>query len=300
VCSGGGGLSPEDRAELLAVLARDPEQAVAERAAGALLSQPLEAFLAAASRPDAARQLFEYCAKELAGKPGVADALAKNSDCPAEILARVAKHLSTSAVQTLLEDLQRLASAPALVVALADSPSVTPEQRDALKELLKEEIDPAALAEAVAAAEPDQHKRDTLLQRLAKMRVVERVKLALTGNREERMILIRDPNKMVQRAVLQSPRLTDQEVEGFASMPSLTDEILRLIAANRRLIKNYVVAKNLINNPKTPLDVSLHLLPRLNAQDLKFLALNKNVPETLKTTAFKLQKQRAEVRKAYE
>ncbi len=300
MCSGGGGLGPEDRAELLAVLARDPEQAVAERAAGALLSQPLEAFVAAASRPDAARQLLEYCAAELAAKPGVADALAKNSDCPVEILARVARHFSTVTVATLLEDLQRLASAPALVAALADSPSLTQEQRDSVKELLKEEIDPADLAEAVAAAEPDQRKRETLLQRLAKMRVVDRVKTALTGNREERMALIRDPNKMVQRAVLQSARLTDQEVEGFASMASLTDEILRLIGANRRLIKNYIVAKNLINNPKTPLDVSLHLLPRLNAQDLKFLAMNKNIPETLKATAMKLQRQRTQPKKTLE
>jgi hypothetical protein len=92
----------------------------------------------------------------------------------------------------------------------------------------------------------------------------------------------------VQRAVLQSPRLTEQEVESFAAMSSLTDEILRLIAGNRVFRKNYTVVRNLMNNSKTPLDVTLHMLPTLNAVDLKKLSNNKNVPETLRTTATKL------------
>ena len=80
-------------------------------------------------------------------------------------------------------------------------------------------------------------------------------------------------------------------------MSSLTDEILRLIANNRNFRKNYVVVRNLLNNSKTPLDVSLHMLPMLNAMDLKKLTTNKNVPETLCTTALKLQKQRQEFKK---
>jgi hypothetical protein len=158
-------------------------------------------------------------------------------------------------------------------------------------------LDEAALAEAAAAAEPDLARRQTLLQRLAKMTVAQRVQFAIKGGSEARRTLIRDSNKVVQRAVLQSPRLTDQEVEAFASMSSLTDEILRLIAGNRNFRKNYTVVRNLINNPKTPLDVSLHMLPMLNAVDLKRLTTNKNVPETLRTTALKLQKTRQDLKK---
>jgi hypothetical protein len=97
--------------------------------------------------------------------------------------------------------------------------------------------------------------------------------------------------------VLQSPRLTDQEVEAFASMTSLTDEILRLIATNRNFRKNYTVVRNLMNNPKTPLDVSLRMLPMLNALDLKKLTMNKNIPETLRSTSLKLQRTRTELQK---
>ena len=95
---------------------------------------------------------------------------------------------------------------------------------------------------------------------------------------------------------MQSPRLTDQEVEAFASMTNLTDEILRLIGKNRNFRKNYNVVRNLLNNGKTPLDVSLGLLPMINPPDLKKLSMNKNIPETLRSAAAKLIRQRNETK----
>ena len=289
-------LDPEERVELLAVLAADADELIAERAAGALLSQPESAFPAALARTDAAPQLFEFCAKYLIDRPGMAGALANNPNCPPELLAATVPHMTTAVLQGLMADLDRLSSTPALAAALATSPFLTAEQRLQLQELLEEESDPAALEEAVAAAEPDLVKRQSLLQRLAHMRVPERVQLALKGNREERMTLIRDPCKVVQRAVLQSPRITDREVEAFAAMANLNDEVLRLIAMSRKFMKNYTVLRNLMNNPKSPLDITLHLLPSLNEHDLKLLTTNKNIPETLRTSANRLQFQRKKVR----
>ncbi len=289
-------LDPEERIELLAVLAADADELIAERAAGALLSQPESAFPAALARTDAAPQLFEFCAKYLIDRPGIAGALANNPNCPQELLAATVPHMTTAVLQGLMADLDRLSSTPALAAALATSPFLVAEQRLQLQELLQEESDPAALEEAVAAAEPDVVKRQSLLQRLAHMRVPERVQLALKGNREERMTLIRDPCKVVQRAVLQSPRITDREVEAFAAMANLNDEVLRLIAMSRKFMKNYTVMRNLMNNPKSPLDITLHLLPSLNEHDLKLLTTNKNIPETLRTSANRLQFQRKKVR----
>jgi len=148
------------------------------------------------------------------------------------------------------------------------------------------------LEDAAKEAEPDPVKRETLLKQVAHMNVVQRLTLALKGNREARMILIKDPNKLVQRCVLQSPRLTDMEVEAFAKMTNLSDEVFRVISLTRKFIKSYVIMKNLVNNPKTPLDISLHLIPRLNANDLKLLTTNKNIPDTLRSVAVKMQRQR--------
>jgi len=299
VCTGGAHLTPADRAELLAVLAHDADEMVASRAQDAILSQPVESFVEALKREQALPALFAYAARNLADKPGVCDAMVQNKNCPAEQLVPLVRHLSTLGIQALMEELDRISESPALAVALEHSSSVTVEQKSQLHELHGPEnlIDEAALAEAAAAAESDLARRQTLIQRLAKMTVAQRVQFAMKGGSEARRTLIRDNNKVVQRAVLQSPRLTDQEVEAFAAMSSLTDEILRLIAGNRNFRKNYTVVRNLINNPKAPLDVTMHMLPMLNGVDLKRLTTNKNIPETLRTTAFKLQRTRAELKK---
>jgi hypothetical protein len=297
VCSGGAHLSAADRAEVLAVLAHDTDEMVAARAQETILSIPPEAFVEALKRPEAVPALFTHAAKNLADKPGIGEALVQNKNCPASLLVPVVQHLSALGIQALLEDLGRVSDSLALATALEHSSSVTADQKNLLHELHGNTIDEVALAEAAAEAEPDVQRRQTLLQQIAKMTVSQRVQFAVKGGSEARRTLIRDTNKVVQRAVLQSPRLTDQEVEAFAGMPNLTDEILRLIAGNRVFRKNYTVVRNLINNPKLPLDVSLHLLPMINPVDLKKLTMNKNVPETLRTTAVKLQKQRAEFKK---
>ena len=297
VCTGGAHLSPADRSEILTVLAHDPDEMVSNRAQEALLSQPMESFLEAVKRPAAVPALFSYVGRNMADKPGICDAMVQNKNCGAEYLVPVARHLSAIGIQALMDELDRISESPALAAALEHTNALTADQKNQLHELLGSAIDEAALAEAAAEAEPDIAKRQTLLQRLAKMSVAQRVQFAIKGGYEARRTLIKDSNKVVQRAVMQSPRLTDKEVEAFAAMSSLTDEILRLIAGNRSFRKNYVVVRNLLNNPKTPLDVSLHMLPLVNAMDLKKLTTNKNIPETLRSTALKLQRQRQEFKK---
>ncbi len=299
ICAGAHSLPSGDQIELLTILSADSDVTIRDRAARALQTQPLAKVLAALTRADAAPEMFAYCAAEFPRRPGVADALAKNPACPIEVLRPVVRYLSVSAVQELFEDLDRLSTSPPLVTALIESSVVTLEQRTQLLDLQREE--PAGLEAFVEAAEeiePDRAKRETLLQKLSHLTVVERVQLAIKGTREARVLLIRDPCKVVQRAVLQSAQLTDREVENFAGMTSLSDETLRLIASNRKFRKNYTVKRSLINNPKTPLEVSLHLLPTITPQDLKLLTTNKNVPETLRTAAGRLQHQRTSTRES--
>jgi hypothetical protein len=282
--------------ELLAVLAKDSDDRVSERAQSTLLTQPLDAVVAAAGKAGADKRVFEYVADEMGEKPGIADALAANAACPTACVTRVARHLTPAGIQSLLDNLERLTSDTDLVDALKQLQSCTPEQRDLIEDLHGGEMAPKDIEEAASApaAEPaEKEKRLTLLQRLAKMNVVQRIQLAVKGGREERSLLIRDSNKVVQRGVLQSPRLTDTEVEAFAAMANLTGEVLRQISMSRPFMKNYVVAKNLVRNPKTPLDVSLHLLPRMTATDLKLLTTNKNIPDTLRSAAVKLNRQRS-------
>jgi len=131
----------------------------------------------------------------------------------------------------------------------------------------------------------DEDDEKSAMQRLAEMNVPQKMARATKGTREERAILIRDPNKLIAVAVLSSPKLTDSEVESIAKMSSVSDEILRIISHNRNWMKSYVVVSALARNPKTPLAVSMNLLSRLSEKDLRTLSTNRNVPDVLRTTA---------------
>jgi hypothetical protein len=140
-------------------------------------------------------------------------------------------------------------------------------------------------AEGETGDEPDDER--SALERIASMTVPQRVALAMKGTREERAILIRDPNKMVSVAVISSPRLTESEVEGIARMANVSEEILRIIAQTRAWMRNYAVVAALARNPKTPLGLSMNLLPRLSDRDLRALSTDRNVPDVLRVTARK-------------
>lgn len=122
----------------------------------------------------------------------------------------------------------------------------------------------------------------SVTQKLALLGVAERMKAAMKGTKSERAILIRDPNKLVSASVLSSPKLTEAEVENFAKLANVSEEILRTIGMNRAWIKNYGVVSALAKNPKTPLAVSLKFVQRLNDRDLKMIALDRNLQEPLK------------------
>ncbi|HYH01223.1 MAG TPA: hypothetical protein VD837_19005 [Terriglobales bacterium] len=150
---------------------------------------------------------------------------------------------------------------------------------------------PAAVSATVAAAKPER-ERQSPVQKIAKLTVGERVQLAMKGNKDERFILVRDGVRVVCNAVLESPKLTDSEVETFAAMKNVQESVLRGIAAKRKFMKNYSVMRILTANPRCPIDVSVPLLGHLLTQDLKHLSSNKNVPETVRKISYKLFRDR--------
>jgi hypothetical protein len=136
-------------------------------------------------------------------------------------------------------------------------------------------------------------KKLTVLQRVSKLNVGQRIKLGFIGGKEERALLIRDTARLVQNAVLSSPKLTDAEAESFAASKNLQENVFREIARQRRFLKLYPVVRNLANNPRCPLDISLTLVKTLHVYDLKSLRHNKNVPDTIRKVAQKLYLEKA-------
>ena len=114
----------------------------------------------------------------------------------------------------------------------------------------------------------------------------------MKGGREDRFILIRDGAKVVAAAVLESPKLTESEVEVFAALRNVHEIVLRTIAAKRKFMKRYGVVKALVNNPRTPVEISLNLLNHLMVNDLKILGTNRNISENIRKLAAKMYNQK--------
>ena len=148
---------------------------------------------------------------------------------------------------------------------------------------------------AVAPKKPQPHpeaKRENALQKINHLDVKGRIQLALKGNKEERSLLIRDGTKVVALAVLEAPKISDGEVEKFASQKNVLEAVLRQIPLKRRFMKNYKIVRNLVANPRTPLDLGLGLMKNLLIADLKNLSANKEVSETIRKLAMKMYKQK--------
>lgn len=162
----------------------------------------------------------------------------------------------------------------------------TYEQRAATADRLVSE----ASAE-VGGAAPE---RIALIRRIMLMKVKDRVKLAMKGDREARAILIRDSNRIVAQAVIRNPRITDQEIEGIAAMRTVNDDVLRVIASNRAWARQYPVIHNLARNPRTPLPTAMQILMRLYTKDLKALSQNRNVAEAVRRQALRIATTRSQ------
>jgi hypothetical protein len=136
--------------------------------------------------------------------------------------------------------------------------------------------------------EEDEEKRLGTAQRLSMLSVADRIKVAMQGTREERSVLVRDPNRLVSSAVLSSPKLTESEVEAIARMTNVSDEVLRIVGQSRAWTKNYNVIANLARNAKTPIAISLGLMNRLIERDIKMLSSDRNIPEPIRVAARKI------------
>jgi len=157
----------------------------------------------------------------------------------------------------------------------------------------------AAAAAAALHARKQPHpgheeRRDSPLQKIAKLDIKGRIALAMRGNKEERSILIRDSTKLVSLAVLDSPKVSDAEVEKIALQKNVLEAVLRAIPMRRKYAKNYAIMRNLVTNPRTPIDTSLGLMKNLLTRDLKNLSENKEVSDTIRKVALRMFKQRTE------
>jgi hypothetical protein len=147
-----------------------------------------------------------------------------------------------------------------------------------------------AIVRYLSEEERQQTEKVSAVQKIYRLNTAEKLITALKGSREERSILIRDPNRLVATAVLGSPRITEAEIESISAMKNVSDQILREIGNHREWTKRYTVLNNLVRNPRTPIGIALSMVSRLNPRDVKSIAVDRNVPEPVRKQAQKFVK----------
>lgn len=226
-----------------------------------------------------------------------------------ETLAWLAERVDAPLQDIIVTNQTRLLAAPVIVERLFENPKLSPEIRRRAGEFLEEfflkqererdaagETEEAVEVEAPAAPAPaadvdvdeaglTEAAKRSLFARVATMTVVQRIRLAYRGNREERMFLVQDRNRLVSAAVLKSPKTRDGDAETIANMKSVPEDVLRGIAFRRDWMRHYGIMRNIVKNPRSPIDVTLALVIRLNAKDQKVLAGDRNVPEAVRAFA---------------
>ncbi len=246
-------------------------------------------------------------------------------------LAALARTVTGTAQEALIVNQARLLQNPSLIDALFENPELTADGRRILNELKEEffekeakrrearrrgkekPVEPESRIEepqgamegaeewgeessaeaSLSAAEPEVPPgTEEIFIRISRMTVPERVKLALTGGREERRFLIGDVSRIVGFAVLRARGLTITEVEGFCSMRHLDYDIFSKIATTRDWIRRPLIALALVRNPKVPLTISLPLIKRLQMRELRNIARDRNLPEAVRVMARKIYLQR--------
>jgi hypothetical protein len=310
-------LEPEELAPIQVLLLEDPDEQVATAARESLDALSPESASALAGRGDAPEALLAYFAAGhreevlavlvdnqvgIRRHPELGQRLADNPALPEasrsrllDFLAEVDKETRQAATAAAAEEEAAQAlegGGEAEELKPARDPFLASLGIDAEVEAMLPELDLdiGQLAErSELLGDPDDTEDETsVLNALAKMNVGQKLRRALFGTREERAVLVRDSNRIVAAAVVKNPKFSEQEAERVSNSKNVSDEVLRLIGRHRDFAKNYSIQHNLVRNPRTPVDLSIHFMPRLNDRDLKMLVKNRNVSDAVRRQAKKI------------
>ena len=318
-------LPQEDLVPVLSYLAVGGDGGIAAAARTSLADMPSRVVIAVAG-DDAAPPLHLKYLAHATEDPAVLEALIRNRALPDEVVVQLAGIADPSLQEVIVINQARILRAPEILEALLSNPILTPEARRRAIETREEFFEkqarmPAAppeddeqpdltlpddaivdlLEKAEDETQPDAAPasvvdlaNQSVFSQILKMTVKEKVQLAFRGGKTERMLLVRDRNKLVCSSAMRNPRMSDTEVEAIAGMRNVDEEVLRIIGTRREWVAKLPIINALVHNPKAPVGVVLTLINRLTLRDLKGLKDDKGVSEVVRQVARKLYNQRSQ------
>jgi hypothetical protein len=321
-------LTGEDLTDLWTGLIGDADEAIRTAAQASLAEFPAAEFLPIVKNRATPVAVLSWAVRNRP-EPELREATLQNTSLPDEVIEELSPTLPQALAELVVINQTRLLRRTSLLVAIESNAGLNNDQKRRLRELRETfrvgqaeepaaapapapaadaapeldsapEVEEVALQEAVSEEEfivrtlSDDERKATekvsAVQKIYRLDVKDKLMTALKGTREERSILIRDPNRLVSAAVLGSPKMTDSEIEAISAMKNVSAEILRTIGSHREWTKKYTVISNLVRNPRTPVGLALGMVPRLMPREIKSIAVDRNVPEPVRKQAQKFLK----------
>jgi len=311
------GLAPLPLPELLALqvaLFREADEEIAE-AARSSLSSLAPKIVASVIREGSQEEVLRYFATN-SKHPVVVEAILRLREVPRDLLAQMAPTLAPDAQELLLLRQDAIVEEPAILDALAANEELSTyaerriaeyrehllprrlEEEDEVDildlETEEEDEEVAKIRVEFAAIESQAEESDieNLLRasevKIRTLAVAVRMRLARGASPLLRRILIRDQNPNVALSVMKFSPITENEVERVALSRVVVDDVLTYIARSKNWIRRYSVIHSLCQNPRTPVNVVMKLLPRLSARHLHQLSRNRNVSDAARGRALRL------------
>jgi hypothetical protein len=312
-------LPPKVMIEMLVCLLRDADPSIASQASQTLhIWDRGEILRQLKTRGCAAAVLEHFAAPD--SPVDFLQAVIANPSSPHKLVASLALTVPATLLESILDNRVRILEAPDILESIRRNPAATSEILRLVGEVETEffggkrqeyvvessaEVEPSPVEDLVpeSGMPPEdlsleglpvdpEARQAAMAERLSALPFRERLRHALYGTREIRMVLVRDTNKELARAALRSPKLTESEVEAIAAMRTVTEEVLREIGNSREWTKSYNVVQNLVKNPKTPPLISQRLLFRLHSKDLALLTRDRSIPDAVRYNATRALNQR--------
>lgn len=327
------GALPLPRTQLVRLflhLREDPDEQVQTSARESLLGLSPEAIDEVLRDPECTPEVLRHFALQGGRDVSLAERVVFHPSTPLDAIASLAAAGSPAVIDLVLTNEEKLLASPDLLSHLASNPALRADQRGRVLEILErlsraersvppdessglvpDEVSPEEAArllevdvgELLAASEilggeELENAEDpvirTTYRKILQLSPMQKAMLAMKGGRSERMILVRDTNKVVALSVLKNPRLTEQDVDEIARLRNVCEEVLRTLGATREWARRYTVMASLVRNPRTPPAIGINFVSRLNVQDLKEVAGDRNVPELIRRMAKKTRELRTQ------
>ncbi len=256
-------------------------------------------------------ELLQFYARVCAERSGPLEAVILNPATSDRTILDLARAVPVVLMELIVINQVRILREPGILEALLENPSLNAHIKGRVNELKfdffeKKEVPAPAVAPspepaeepegpvkkdlAAAGAEqkdqqPDGPKRpETMLQKIVRLDITGKIRLAKMGTREERMQLVKSPNRVICTAAIRSPKLTDSEVDSIVKLRNVHEDVLRYVAIKREWTRRHSVVVNLVTNPRTPIPIAMKFLNHLTPMDLKILSRNKDIPEVIRRT----------------